>query len=539
MYKLILVDDEEDVREGVSQEIDWHAYGFEVLAKAENGKEALDLVERLRPDVVVTDIRMPFMDGLQLAEAVRSQFPATRIIILTGFDEFEYAQKAVKLYIDEYVLKPFSAVELIDALVKVKKRMDEEAAHRENNQLLRERYRNSLPVLREVFLSSLLTRQLTREAIWAKAAEYGVALEGSEFLVAVISLDLKKKEQAEILLFAVKNIAEEQLQLGAYAGLVFLHNDLVVLLLRKEAGEQARLEHIMQGLAEEIRRTVEKYLSVTVTVGVGTVVPDVTQLSYSYEDAGLALDYRGILGNNRLIFIDDVESQPRASVRFDERKEHDLVRCIKMGTVTELHEVVDELFADVIEGKVSIHDYRIYLLEIMTTILKTAQRAELDMDRLIGGQTHLLAEITTFTSVQEAKSRIIDICRKIMNSIASGRNSTYKRLVDQALAYTHQHYQSPDISIHKVCAELHISPGYFSSIFKRETKMTFVTYLLQLRMEKAKELLLTTDLKTFEIAERVGYSDANYFSFCFRKHVGLSAKEYRSSNGKSGNEEAR
>jgi len=155
MYKLILVDDEEDVREGVSQEIDWHAYGFAVLAKAENGKEALDLVERLRPDVVVTDIRMPFMDGLQLAEAVRRQFPATRIIILTGFDEFEYAQKAVKLYIDEYVLKPFSAVELIDALVKVKNRMDEEAAHRENNQLLRESYRKSLPVLREVFLSSL------------------------------------------------------------------------------------------------------------------------------------------------------------------------------------------------------------------------------------------------------------------------------------------------------------------------------------------------------------------------------------------------
>lgn len=148
MYKLILVDDEEDVREGVSQEIDWHAHGFEVLAKAENGKEALDLVERLRPDVVVTDIRMPFMDGLQLAEAVRRQFPATRIIILTGFDEFEYAQKAVKLHIDEYVLKPFSAVELIDALGKVKARMDEEAAHRENNQLLRESYRKSLPVLR-------------------------------------------------------------------------------------------------------------------------------------------------------------------------------------------------------------------------------------------------------------------------------------------------------------------------------------------------------------------------------------------------------
>lgn len=207
MYKLILVDDEEDVREGVSQEIDWHEYGFEVLAKAENGKEAFDLVERLRPDVVVTDIKMPFMDGLQLAEAIRRQFPATRIIILTGFDEFEYAQKAVKLHIDEYVLKPFSAVELIDVLIKVKNRMDEEAAHRENNQLLRESYRKSLPVLREVFLSSLLTRQLPREDTLAKAAEYGVQLHGSEFLISVMCLDQKKKDEQQILLFAVKNIA--------------------------------------------------------------------------------------------------------------------------------------------------------------------------------------------------------------------------------------------------------------------------------------------------------------------------------------------
>ncbi|RNB83274.1 DNA-binding response regulator [Brevibacillus nitrificans] len=532
MYKLILVDDEEDVREGVSQEIDWHEHGFEVLAKAENGKEALDLVERLRPDVVVTDIKMPFMDGLQLAEAVRRQFPATRIIILTGFDEFEYAQKAVKLHIDEYVLKPFSAIELIDALLKVKNRMDEEAAHRENNQLLRESYRKSLPVLREVFLSSLLTRQLTREDIFAKASEYSVQLQGSEFLVSVLCLDQKKKDEEQILLFAVKNIAQEQVKLGAYACLVFLHNDLVVLLLRRETETEHQLEHQMQMLAEEIRRTVEKYLSVTVTVGIGTVIRDVTQLSYSYQDAAVALDYKGILGNNRLIFIDDVEKQPRESVRFDERKEHDLVRCIKMGTLPELHTVVDELFCEVEEGNISIQDYRIYLLEMITTILKTAQRAELDMDQLFGGHSHLLAEIATFNNVQEAKNRVIDICEKIMSSIASGRHHTYKRLVDQAIAYTHRHFQSPDISIHKVCADLHISPGYFSSIFKRETKTTFVTYLLQLRMEKAKELLRTTDLKTFEIAEQVGYSDANYFSFCFRKHVGLSAKEYRNSSGK-------
>lgn len=529
MYKLILVDDEEDVREGVSQEIDWHRHGFEVIAKAENGKEAAELIERLRPDVVVTDIKMPFMDGLQLAEVVRKQFPATRIIILTGFDEFEYAQKAVKLNIDEYVLKPFSARELIDALAKVKMRMDEEAAHRENIQLLRESYRQSLPVLREVFLSSLLTHRLTQEDILAKASQYGMELGTAEWLIAVICLDQKNKEEQQLFLFAVKNMAQEQLQTSAQQGTVFLHNDQIVVLFSREERQQREWLHHVQTVLEEIRRAVEKYMSTTVTIGIGAAVRDLAQLPYSYEDAVLALDYKGILGNNRLIIIDDVEKRATEKVRFDERLEHELVRCVKMGTPSELHAVVEELFRDLEDGQVSIQEYRIFLLEIMTTILKTAKRAEVDIDQTIGEQGHVIAEITTFNNVQDAKNRIRELCERIMGRIASGRQNAYQRLIDQAIAYTHKHYASPDISIHKVCAELHISPGYFSNIFKKETKTTFVTYLLQLRMEKAKELLRTTDLKSFEIAERVGYTDPNYFSFCFRKHAGLSAKEYRSS----------
>lgn len=528
MYKLLLVDDEEDVREGVSQEIDWQTLGFEVIAKAENGKEALEWVERCRPDVVVTDIKMPFMDGLQLAESIRLQFPATRILILTGFDEFEYAQKAVKLHIDEYVLKPFSAVELREALVKVKKRMDEEAAHRENIQLLRESYQKSLPVLREVFLTSLMTQRQEKDEIAAKAHQYGVNLEGSEFLVSVISLDQKHNEEQQLFQFAVKNVLEEQARAGG-GGIVFLHNDLIVLLAKQEAADGQSLQQRTQVVLEEMRRTVETYMSVTVTVGVGTVIRNVTELPYSYEDAVLALDYKGILGNNRLICIEDVEQRPTMKVRFDERKEQELVRCIKMGTLSELRELVEELFRDVAGGHVSIQDYRIYLLEIMTTIFKTAQRTDIDMADIVGEYPHLLAEITSFNNLQDARNRVIEICGQIMGRIASGRQNSYRRLVDQAVEYTRQHYHETDISIHKVCAHLHISTGYFSGIFKKETKLSFVSYLLQLRMEKAKELLLTTDLKTFEIAERVGYADPNYFSFCFRKHVGVSPKEYRNS----------
>ncbi len=547
MYKLLLVDDEEDVREGVIQEIDWNRYGFEVIGTAENGKEALELIDRCLPDVVVTDIQMPFLNGLQLAEEIRKGYPTTKIIILTGFDEFEYAQKAVKLDIDEYVLKPFSSQELIEALVKVKSQIDEEIAQRENIQLLKEHYLQSLPVLREVFLTSLITRKLPLVEIEEKAKNYDIRLDGRSFVVSVISMDrrfdhggdatlagpmtdrIDGPEARELPLLAVKHMAEEVAD-KHQAGIVFVHNDHVVLITVLKEQERDSALHKTLTVLEEVRHSVEKYMKLTVTSGVGTVIRDVTEMPYSYEGAILALDYRVVLGNNRVICIDDVENRFVETVRFDELKEHALIRCIKVGTLQEVKEIVEDLFKGIADSHVSIKDYQIYLMEIFTAILKVAKGANLDIDRVLGQNVHLFTELSKLHTIEDAKNRIISICTKIMNNIAIGRQSSYKQLVEKAIEYTKQHYHESDISIQKVCSYLHISKGYFSSIFKKETKMTFVNYLMQIRMEAAKELLRTTDLKAFEIAERVGYSDPNYFSYCFRKMFGMSPKEYKNSS---------
>lgn len=195
MYKLILAEDEEDVREGIIAQIDWGSYGFEVVDQAENGREAAESIDRLLPDVVVTDIQMPFMNGLQLSEWIRSRHPNTKIIILTGYDEFEYAQKAIKLQIDEYILKPFSSQELIDTLLKVRKTIEAEIAEKENVFVLSEHYRKSLPVLREQFLSSLVSRRLRPVEIAEKSAEYGINLSGESFQSSVISIDYIRSEK--------------------------------------------------------------------------------------------------------------------------------------------------------------------------------------------------------------------------------------------------------------------------------------------------------------------------------------------------------
>ncbi|MDR0270690.1 response regulator [Paenibacillus sp.] len=550
MYKLLLVEDEEDVRDGLVEEIDWTSHGFQVVDTAENGREAAEIFEKHIPDVVVTDIQMPFMDGLQLAGWIREHYSATKIIILTGFDEFEYAQKAIKLQIDEYVLKPFSSQELLEVLLKVKRQMDEESAEKENIHVLMEHYRKSIPVLRELFLSQLVSRSMSSDEIRDKSSSYEVELEGQSFMASVLRTDyvhnhlamqkdgeqtgssssLKDSEDRYLQLFAVLNIAEEICRrLEGFR--VFVHLEDCVLLSTLQEQDQSIAAQKTISVLEEIRMNVHKYLKLTMTIGAGTVCGNPSELHQSYEKAMQALDYRLILGNDRVIWIGDVETEKCESLNFDELQEQSLIRCIKLGTSEELEGILANLFSGMPIAQLSVQDCQVYLMEILTCTMKVAKEFNVELEELFGAGAHPYAEIYKYNNIQEVKQWMSAICLHLMNSIAQGRQSGYNQLVENAKEYIRLHYRDIDISINKVCKHLHISTGYFSSIFKKEVKMTFVNYLMHIRMEAAKEKLRLTDLKTFEIAEAIGFSDPNYFSFCFRKKFGISPKEYRNGAG--------
>jgi two-component system, response regulator YesN len=487
------------------------------------------------------------MDGLKLSEELRKRFPTTKVVILTGFDEFEYAQKAIKLNIIEYILKPVSSKDVIEMLTRVRTKMDEEMAQRKDMEALREYYRKSLPVLREKFLASLVASKLKKKEISEKSQNYNIDINGEAFTVSVISIDYNATapadegvngergrptfhliEDRELLKFAILNITEEIT--GKYnMGHTFLYNDYVIIIFCHAYTDRETVMVNTFTTLEVVRQSVEIYLKLTVTIGLGTISQDVSDLCKSYENAIKALDYRVLLGGNRVISIDDLEPGRMEKVVFDSLKEHTLRSCMKVGTIKELEELIEGLFKELVEARASFKDYQVYLLEMLMSVLKVAKDLSVDIDNVFGPNCNLFAEMYEFKDLQEVKGWLTSISSKIMSHISKERQDTCKQLVDKAREYIEKNYHDSEITIDKVCKYLHISPTYFSTIFKRETKHTFVNYLTQVRMEAAKELLGTTGLKAFEIAEKVGYSEPNYFSYCFKRNYGISPSEYRNS----------
>ncbi|QOS77224.1 response regulator [Paenibacillus sp. JNUCC31] len=526
MYRVLLVDDEEDVREGLVVEVDWEALDLRIVGLAENGREALEMAERVEPDIVVTDISMPFMDGLELAKRLRERNPLVKVVILTGYDEFDYARQAVSLSVDEYLLKPFSAGHLTELLTRLRAQMAAEVAEREDVQQLRDHYYTSLPLLQADLMATLLHRQKSPQYIHGKAKQCGLDLHGERYGVSVLTLHMDGDQSGDVELkqFAALNIAAE-VWTEHGAGHAFMHQETIVLLYVDRWGGEDGEKRQQQAL-ENVMRSINHYLRIPATVGSGSIVNTLAGVKHAYEDALLALDYRLVPGTDPLIYIADVERQTAGKLRFDELKQQTLTRCLKAGTQAELEDALEIIFREItVEHGRS--DIQLYLIEVLTNVWKAAQASGEAMEDIFGAGFQLYADLFRLPGLSEAQGKVREVCLLVQHRIASGRQHVYKDIVEQALSFTKEHYADPDLSIQKVCGHLHISSGYFCGIFKKEVQLTFLQYLMQIRMEAAKELLRSTEMKSFEIAGQVGFAEPNYFSFCFKKHIGISPKEYR------------
>lgn len=534
MYKLIFADDEQVVRNSIMKIINWEECGFTVTACCENGREVIEKVEKDCPDVIITDIKMPFMDGVELASIVRSKHPTVKIVFLTGFDDFNYAKQAIDLNVMDYILKPITSRKLTKSLLQIKEKLDKEYKEKNDLDLLRLYYKKSLPLLKHSFLTTLVKSNIPQKTIDERidSLKFG-ELRGDRYVVTVVNVDDEtfyntsfSLKELDIALFAAFNITQEVVNKYSI-GVSFMYEQSIVIIAKSDKNDSI-LEQGFDEILEEIRHNVKKYLGFSITIGVGNICNTLEGVKTSFNNAILALEYKIILGNNRVIYIDDLEPNRKNIVIFDDNKERMLLTAIKVGTIEEVEKTIDNLVNEIVESKMSLNYIHFYIMGIMSALYKEAQNSDVDIEKFFGNN-NVMTEIFKIKSIKEIKYWLKNICIKIMNAISKNRRDTCKVLVERAKHYIMDNYSNSDISVKMVSSYLHISPSYFGAIFKRETGETFVDFLVKIRMRKAKQLICTTDYKNYEIASKIGYSNPHYFSYSFKKYYNISPNEFRNS----------
>ena len=529
LYRIILVDDEEEVRKGIIRKIDWNHLGFEVVGDAENGAEALEKIEQLEPEVVMTDIRMPFMDGLALTERIRQKYPSMKVLIFSGFDDFEYAQQAIKLNVTEYILKPVNVEELSEILTRVRKNLDEEISQRRDAALLRESYQKSLPILRAVFLNDLMRGTADAGMIEEKLKEYSVdILHAKKWLTALIHIEAENAEgpnalQKELIPISVRQIAEDHLR--DYCRFTIFNSSAGITLIAAidENNSQTGLLDHLGDICKECRRVLE----VTVTIAVGHSCQKLSELSRVYQSAVDALGYRSIVGVGQTIYINDVEPVSRGKLKFDNADENDFITAVKFGPEEKIRETIHSLMTRMDDARVHVRQQQMYMLSLFNCVTRLMQQYDLTTREIFDTEKQYLDIQAAIGKPEKFESWILGVSFRIHEGINRERDNTTKKVILEARRYVENHYQDPSLSVEMICRELHMSPAYFSTMFRKVTGQTYIAYLTEVRLQKAVELLNETDDKTYVIAQKVGYQEQNYFSYVFKKRFGISPTKYR------------
>ena len=535
LYRIMLVDDEEEVRKAMIRKMDWEQLGFTVAGDAENGEDALEKLEQLEPDVVMTDIRMPYMDGLTLVARIREQYPSIKILIFSGYDDFEYAKQAIKYRVTEYILKPVNGEELAEILRRVRISLDEEIEERRNISMLQKSYENSLPMLREVFLNDLVSRGADISAMAPKLREYGVdILEARKWLAAVIHVE--RMEQAEgqelfrhqeLIPISVRKLVEDHME--AFGRFTVFNSAEGITLIAAVDGNNSEtgLINLLDDICKESRRM----LGVSITAGVGHSCDTLQEISRSYQTAVDALGYRAIVGGGRTIYINDVEPVNRGKLQFETKEEAELTAVIKFGTKDQIGDMLRGFAARMDDAKVHANQYQVYMLTIVNCLIRLMQQYDLKMSDMFDSEEHYADIIKRICRRESFAEEMIPMACRMNEALDQARDNTTRKVIVEAKEFIQENYADPELSVDVLCRYLHMSPAYFSTVFKRETGQTYVNYLTEVRLQKAEELLEKTDDKTYEIAQKVGYQEQNYFSYVFKKRYGVSPTKYRGTRG--------
>jgi two-component system, response regulator YesN len=518
-YKVFLVEDEIVTREGIRDNVNWKASGFEFSGEAPDGEMALPLLQAAPPDVLITDIKMPFMDGLQLCKLARERWPWMKVVILSGHDEFEYAQQAIHLGVTEYLLKPVTVQDMHTVLQRVAALLDREKQEQAAFQKLRDQVDENRAALREQLLLKLVVGAVTTTEAIEKSRLLGLELMARCYLVVILKFERADRSGQ----FDYAEYQQVQQQVARLAennpDAFLLKKDWAELILLFKGSTPEYLEEERDLFVEQSKRALTggRY---RLAIGAGAPKSRIADIHRSFVEALVGVQNASQLGG----------AEPERAV-----DKADLLKVDKSAVENYLRRGVKEEFDKFFEafvrpvGETALKSYLLKNYLLVDVIVATAQFVD-ESGGVVDDVVPELAAIQTLLANTQTVEQLRAQARKILLGALAFRdriNHPHASLIRQAKDYIDRHYANPELSLNEVAAHVNHSPSHFSGLFSQETSQTFKDYVTEVRMKKAKELLRTSTLKSAEIGYQVGYSDPHYFSAAFKKNTGLSPTEFR------------
>ncbi|MGO4540670.1 response regulator [Paenibacillus sp. 2TAB19] len=535
MLKLMIVDDELLMRIGIRSMIDWEAQGFRIAAEAENGKEALELAHTVRPDLIITDIKMPVMDGLQLIRETSKTVADCKYVILSNFDEFRYVKEALQLGAIDYLIKSEITAEALAELLAGIRRKWELGGSTKPNMLLTSHISQSLSHLKESLYKDLISGLLDESEAAAKAEQLQSRLQSEELTVIKLRIDrfasIRQKyveKDEKLLRFSILNILEEIIP-GKWRKELVVESSSEYLLIANTPGDgitNARSD--IAKLCGAIQRTMKDFMNMSITIGVSSVVPGFRYMKAAYREADYALLRSFFAGYGHILFFEDKVDCPNEEItalapsEANESKDLALRRVLDSNNEAKLSEFLVVFRGELAAKRANermIREAYVGLAEMVGAHMSYLARPRLQIADKLPYEAVLSAE--TWDDVHRIVLDYATLCLAVDNSSTEQRS-----YADMAVEMMHRYY-AEDISLQSVAGQINVNPSYLSRIFKQEKGENFISCLTRIRIDRAKSFLESRKFKVYEVADKVGYHNYTYFSKIFKKVVGVNPEDYR------------
>lgn len=540
MLKIFLAEDEVIVRETIKRMIPWEDLGFELVGEAADGEMALPLLLRQKPDLLITDIKMPFMDGLTLAKVAKKEIPGLKVVILSGYDDFNYAKQAINIGVEDYLLKPITKNALIERLTEIRSRYEHEKTQKEYYENFHREMQAYEKNSSRDFFEALVSGSMDMMEIYRRSEKLGLDIVAEAYNVLIFTMNCEEdfsgqregySEWEAESLELLEEFFSENTSAMLFRCNIFSYGVLI-------KGQKETIGENTRSCVSEIQRILDrKEQKRQWFVAAGEPVERLSQIQKSYYSASRAFSQRYLYDEN-ILYYDEMASMEKKNVTEDDSTYLQKVdvnalnpvilqKFLSNGLLEETENFVKDYFYAIGQEPLESLVFRNYVtLNVRFSVMSFLKE--------IGCDTRILEQEDTEDVLSESSKSLenaIAYAKKIISQAIALRdqNSGNKNrsILKTAVDFIDSHYMEEDMSLNKAANAANVSANHFSALFSQNMGQTFIEYLTNLRMNKAKEYLRCTSMRSSEIAGEIGYKDAHYFSYLFKKTQGMTPSDYR------------